>query len=133
MGKNNLNLKLMKAVPNKYDLTPKRISKLKILDWPRLKQHTWYNLAKTDGNWWCHCEGCSLDGKYNDEDEFWIGFNERNNKIAYDFSSYGGMCGYEFEKFYDAADIENEYDMNVQINTLKWLNMMIDNKILGVK
>lgn len=30
------------------------------------------------------------------------------------------------------ADIENEYDINVQINVIRWLNMMIDEGILGL-
>lgn len=119
--------------PNKYNLTVKSIKKLKILDWDRLKKKTWYNKAMLTGNWWCHVEWCNLLGDYDDEDEFWIGFNEDNDKIDCSFSSYGGMCSYEFEKFYNFNDIENKYDMNVQANTIKWLNQMIDDGILGVE
>lgn len=128
-----INYNLIRMHPNKYNLTVKSIKKLKILDWDRLKKKTWHNKAMLTGNWWCHLEGCNLLGDYDDEDEFWIGFNEDNDKIDCQFSSNGGMFGYEFEKFYNFNDIENKYDMNVQANTIKWLNQMIDDGILGVE
>ena len=123
---------LIDKYPNKYNLKPKDIKKLKILDWGRLKENTWYNRAMLTGSWWCHLEGCNLDGAYDDEDEFWIGFNEKNNKISYHFDSYDGMCNYTFKKFYDSKDIQNKYDMNVQVNAIRWLNKMIDEGILGI-
>jgi hypothetical protein len=124
---------LIKKFPNKYKLTPKKIKKLKILDWDRLKQETWQNNAMLTGNWYCHLEGCQSFGqRFNDEDEFWIGFREDDNKIDCNFTSYGGMCSYKFDKFYDILDIENRFDMQVQVNTISWLNRMIDEGILGV-
>lgn len=84
------------------------------------------------GNWWCHLEGSNLKGNYDDEDEFWIGFNETNNRIDCHFTSYGGMCHYRFNEFYEACDIENKYDMHVQVNAIRWLNEMIDDGILGI-
>jgi len=122
---------LISQYPNKYNLTPKSIKKLKILDWDRLKKHAWHNEAMKDtGNWWCHLEGCNLNGKYDDFDEFWIGFNENNNKINCHFSAMEGICSYNFEKFY--TETENKYDLNVQVNAIKYLNMLIDEKILGI-
>lgn len=133
MSQRYIDFDLIEKYPNKYNLTPKNIKKLKILDWEKLKQKTWYNRAKVDtGNWWCHMEGCSKSGNYDDEVEFWIGFNEDNNKIDCHFTSYGGMCWYNFKKFYNAKEIENKYDMQMQVNTIRWLNMMIDEGILGV-
>ena len=123
---------LIKQYPNKYQLTPKSIKKLKILDWNRLKQETWYNKAMTSGNWYCHLEGCNLSGRYDDESSFWIGFNKNNNKIDCHFSCYDGMCRYSFDNFYQMKDIENRLDMNVQVNAIRWLNQMIDEKILGL-
>jgi hypothetical protein len=122
--------------PNKYHITPKSIKKLKILDWDRLKKLTWHNDAMTrKGSWWCHLEGCQPpDSKqqYDDEDEFWIGFNEENDKIDCHFTCFGGMCGYYPKKFYSVEEIGNKYDMNVQVNTIKWLNTMIDEGVLGL-
>lgn len=123
---------LTEKYPNKYNLKVKDIPKLKILDWGRLKKKTWLNKAMLSGTWWCHLEGCHKEGQpYDDEDEFWIGFNEDNNKIDYSFISYGGMCGYKFSEFYKSKDITNKFDMMVQVNTIRWLNMMIDEGILG--
>jgi len=127
-----IDYKLIKKYQNKYNLTPKSIKELKILDWDKLKKRTWHNNAMLSGNWWCHLEGCSLNGSYCDESEFWIGFNEDNGKIDCDFTCFGGMCGYKFDKFYDPSDIENYLDMNVQVNTIRWLNEMIDDGILGL-
>ncbi len=128
-----IDFNLTEKYPNKYNLKVKDIPKLKILDWGRLKKKTWFNKAMLSGTWWCHLEGCNTeDQPYDDEDEFWIGFNEDNDKIACHFTSYGGMCGYNFSVFYRSKDIENKYDMMVQVNTIRWLNMMIDEGILGV-
>lgn len=130
---NYIDYKLIDKYPNKYNLKPKDIRKLKILDWGKLKTKTWLNQAKLSGTWWCHLEGCQPENeRYDDEDEFWIGFNEDNNEIDFHFYSYGGMCGYNFDKFYSMKHIENKYDMQLQINTIKWLNMMIDEGILGL-
>lgn len=133
MNKGYIDFDLIKKVPNKYRLTPKKIKKLKILDWNRLKQKTWQNNAMLNGNWYCHIEGCQKDGqRFNDESEFWIGFRENDNKVDCNFTGYGGMCSYDFDKFYMASEIGSKYDMQVQANTIRWLNQMIDNGILGI-
>ena len=130
-----MNINLIDLYPNKYNLTPAKLNKLVVKDWVRLKKNTWHNEAMKDtGSWWCHLEGSQEpdNTKYCDDDEFWIGFNEVDNKIKFWFSSYEGMCGYEFKKFYDFKDIENKFDLNVQVNAIRWLNKMIDEKILGL-
>lgn len=121
---------LIAKYPNKYCLTPKNIKKLKILDWNRLKQHTWHNTAMK-GNWWCHLEGCNLTGAYNDYDEFWIGFNEDNNKIDLHFTTWEGMGSYKFSEFY--KDTEDKFDLHVQVNAIKYLNMLLDEGILDIE
>ena len=123
---------LIEKYPNKYNIQPKDIKKLEILDWGKLKTKTWFNKAMLSGSWWCHLEGCNTPNeRYDDFDEFWIGFNEDNNKIDYHFTCNDGMCWYEFKKFYDGKYIENQYDMQLQVNIIRWLNMMIDEGILG--
>ena len=119
--------------PNKYHLTPKMIKELRILDWNRLKEKTWFNYARK-GKWWCHLEGSQYPKGvvYDDSDEFWIGFNEDNNKIDYSFSCYGGMCHYIFDEFYSINSIGGVRDLNVQVNAISWLNTMIDEGILGL-
>jgi hypothetical protein len=121
--------------PNKYHLAPKGIKKLRILDWDRLKRKTWHNTAMSDtGTWWCHLEGSQIPSNivYDDGDEFWIGFNEDIGEINYSFTCYEGMCGYTFKEFYSIKEIDNWHDMYVQVNAIKWLNMMIDEGILGL-
>lgn len=131
MGNYYMDFELIKQHPNKYNLTPKMIKKLKVLDWERLKKHTWYNEAmKKTGKWWCHLEGCQLNGKYDDMDEFWIGFNEENNKIDCHFTCWEGMGSYNFTEFY--KETENKYDLQVQVNAIKYLNMLLDEKILDL-
>ena len=42
------------------------------------------------------------------------------------------MCSYNFKEFYNLKDIEDKYDMQIQVNVIKWLNEMIDEGILGL-
>ena len=127
-----IDFKLTETVPNKYNIKPKDITKLKVLDWEKLKKVTHYNKAmEKTGRWYCHLEGSNGGGLYSDdEDDFWIGFNENNGKVRYDFSSREGMCHYNFDEFYKASDIENKWDLNVQINAMRYLNMLLDEKIV---
>ena len=124
--------KIIGRVPNKYNIKPEDIKKLKVLDWDKLKKYTWYNEAmKKTGEWYCHLEGSNGGGIYgNNEDEFWIGFNKKNGEVDYWFVSYGGMCDYTFDEFYKSNSIENKWDLNVQVNTLRYLNMLLDEKIV---
>lgn len=134
MGQHYMDFGLTKRYPNKYNLTPQNIKKLKILDWDKLKTYTWRNTAMTTGHWWCHLEGCqnkdAKNQKYCDFSEFWIGFNEDNNKIDLHFTTWEGMCSYQFDEFY--KDCEDKYDLQVQVNTISYLNMLIDKQILGL-
>lgn len=128
-----LDIELTRKVPNKYNLNPKDIKKLKILDWDRLKKKTWHNEAMKNGSWWCHLEGSNGGGFYGDnEDEFWIGFREDDNKVDYHFTASEGMCRYEFPEFYKSDSIENKWDMTVQVNAMKYLNMLLDEGILEI-
>ena len=40
------------------------------------------------------------------------------------------MCGYTFDEFYKSDSIENKWDMNVQINAMRYLNMLLDEEII---
>lgn len=68
-----LDFDLIKKYPNKYNLTPKNISTVKVLDWDRLKEHT---SDYTKGYQFCsHFEGCEKEGQpFNNKNLFWIGF-----------------------------------------------------------
>ena len=127
-----IDFKLIEKVPNKYNIKPKDIKKLKVLDWDKLKKYTWYNDAmKKTGEWYCHFEGSNGGGFYgDDEDEFWIGFNKKNGEVDYNFHSGEGMCRYTFDEFYKANEIETKWDMNVQVNAMRYLNMLLDEGIV---
>lgn len=129
---NKIDFTLIKKYPNKYNLTPNDIKNLKILNWDKLKENTWRNYAMRDGCWHCHLTGCAQGYKVDNFSEFWIGFNEDNDTIKYRFLTYEGMCGYIFDNFYDKSEIENKYDLGVQVNAIIYLNELIDNGILGV-
>ena len=47
-----------------------------------------------------------------------------------DLSKYGGLCRYEFEKFFQEKDIECEIDLQIQELFLEKINELIDKKIL---
>lgn len=131
MSKLYVDFELIKRFPNKYNLTTDKLKTLKVLDWERLKKHTWYNQAMKDtGDWWCHLDGCHLNGKYDDFNEFWIGFDEKNNRIDYHFTCWDGMGNYIFDEFY--KNTESKYDLQVQVNAIKYLNILLDDGILGL-
>lgn len=122
----------MALTENIYNLQPSNIKKLKILNWERLKQRTWKNNAMKNGTWYCHLEGVGK-GLYGEPiNEFWIGFNEDNDKIDFHYTVWEGMGNYKFKKFYDQKEIENKYDAEIQSRSLAWLNKMICEGILGM-
>lgn len=134
--------KLVEQYPNKYGWTFKNIATAKVLDWTNLRRYTTeyhYNGERDENkpvSWdgYSHIEGCAVGGEPRDyvadENEFFIKF-AFNGMNTYYFTSYEGMCGYEFEKFYDPAGIENEFDMKVQVNAIRYLNMLVDNNIIS--
>ena len=132
MGNNHyLDIGLIKKYPNKYNLTPKKINQLKVLDWEQLKTKTWFNEALKPDKVWCHLDGCGK-GYYDDYiNEFWIGFYE-DGRIRHNFSCGEGMLIYNFEKFYNIDEIKNKCDMIIQTKAINWLNKMIDEGILGL-
>jgi hypothetical protein len=54
-------------------------------------------------------------------------------KFRFYFTSYGGMCGYEFNQFFDEKDIDCENDMRVQEMFLEKINMLIDCGIIALE
>lgn len=129
-NKHYINFKLIEEYPNKYNLKPKDIKKLKVLNWDKLKEKTWFNQAMNKPCW-CHIEHSSTIAWYDYEDEFWIGFYE-NGKVDFNFSSREGMCGYNFDTFYNIADIENKDDMEIQVKAITWINELIDENIIAL-
>lgn len=132
MSKGYVDFKLMEQIPNKYNLKAADIRKLRVLNWEKLKELTWYNNAmEKTGKWWCHLEGCnSPNTKYDDFSEFWIGFDEASGKVRFHFTTCEGMCSYNFSSFYSSRSIEHKYDMQVQANAMRFLNKLLDENIV---
>ena len=79
-----IDFNFIKKAPNKYNITPKDIPRLRVLDWDKLKELTWLNKAMPEPCW-CHIEGSDNGGYFGDDvNEFWIGFY-KNGKVDYHF------------------------------------------------
>ena len=118
-------------VPNKYGLIGSDLNHMILLDRNKVgKPMFWRNDVI---NAWCisASSGNDLAG-----DEFWLGIYDEpyHQKLvrAY-FTSYGGMCGYEFSKFYEPSEIENLDDLHIQEKALKVLNELIDKGIIEIR
>ena len=127
-----LDFDLMDEVPNKHCLRPKDISKLVVKDWDRLYPFTTFNLVKSEPCY-CHTEGCNKPNQpYDNKSEFWIGFYV-DGRVRYHFTCNNGMYDYKFTLFYKSKDINSWMDMQLQVNTLKFLNMLLDEGIIELK
>lgn len=129
-------MKLRKPkVENKYNLKPKDIQKAIVLDRKRLTQEPFWrnNVVKA----WCLSDGTGK-GFYGDWiDSYWIGFYDEKakshaGKIRLSCSSYEDMCSYDFKKFFDPEEIENEVDLELQEKLLERLNWLIDEGIVEI-
>lgn len=125
-------------IKNKYNLVPKDITKAIILDYDRLHKPPFWRNNNIDA--WCiydntaKSSGDSEFGTYND---YWIGFYDDGarayaGKIRLQCSAYGGMCNYNFKKFFDYREIEHEIDLEIQEKLLERINWMIDEKIIKI-
>jgi hypothetical protein len=125
-------------VENKYNLSPKDIQKAIILDKEKLtKAPFWRNNVISA---WC----LSGEIKPNPRDyygifnlSYWIGFYDEDaksyaGKIRLSCTSYGGMCGYNFKKFYNPLEIEDEFDLQLQEALLEKINWLIDDGIIEI-
>ena len=73
-----------------------------------------------------------------DDNSFWIGIYDEDaksyaGKFRFYFTSYGGMCGYEFNQFFNEKDIDCENDLRVQEMFLEKINMLIDSGIIALE
>lgn len=119
-------------VENKYNLKPKDIENAIVLDEKRLHQQPfWRNNSMRA---WCLSENTcknEKDMEYGTYDEYWIGFYD-NGDIKLKCYSYGGMCSYNFEEFYNTNEIDYEMDLHIQEKLLKRVNWLIDEKIIKI-
>lgn len=122
-------------VKNKHHLSMDIIKRLKVED--RSQVHSslfWRNeVVKA----WCitGIAGTSQDEEFGTDDSFWIGIYDEDapayaGKFRVMLTTYGGMCGYEFNEFFCTDDIECENDMLIQERFLDKINLLLDIGVL---
>lgn len=122
-------------VENKYDLTISQIKELRIADRSKIKEKRFWRNEQIHA--WClsgHA-GTKKDEEFCTDDEYWMEFyDEDATKYAgafrFDFTTYGGMYGYNFEEFFRQDNIECENDLKIQELFLKRINWLLDEGIL---
>ena len=93
-------------VENKYNLKPKDIQKAVILDYDKLHKSPFWRNDVVQA--WCLSETTiknRKDDEYGCYNEYWIGFYDKDaksyaGKIRLNCYAYGGMCSYNFKKFF---------------------------------
>lgn len=123
-------------VENKYNLKPKDIEKAVILDYNKLHQPPFWRNNVVQA--WCLSGGSGKGFYGNWMDSYWIGFYDNDakayaGKIRLSCSAMEDMCNYNFKRFYDYAEIENEVDLELQEKLLERINWLIDEKIIAIK
>ena len=71
-------------------------------------------------------------------DSYWIGFYDKDaksyaGKIRLSCSTMEDMCNYNFKKFFDYTEIDNEVDLELQEKLLERINWLIDEKIIKIE
>ena len=143
MSRNNFyyDYDAVKRVPNKYHLTPFMIrNRLYWKDFDKAvkEKEIYLNTAFKDKHSegrWQRAFGCQRNenAKFSDEDEAFFQYDRQKDKFYFDCYAMEGMCGYNFFNFYQKEEIENEYDMYLQVNIIRWFNHMIDEGMIGIK
>ena len=111
---------------NKYGLTLKNIPRLKVnRELVNKENGFWRNKAIKA---WCMSKSI---GPYYDSTDYWLGVYDKPKangeaNIEVNFSTSDGMCGYEFERFFDPSEIITEDDYKIQYLFIKRMNELIE-------
>ena len=127
------------TVKNKYNLTMKDCRHLAVKDRSKICEPLFWRNDVI--NAWCISGSTAKNAKedeYGCYNEFWLGIYDEDakayaGKVKVQFSAYGGMCHYNFKKFYNYSEIENEIDLEVQEMFLEKINVLLDEGILEVQ
>lgn len=126
------------SIENRYHLKPEDITRAVVLKPERLRQKPFWRNDTVQA--WCLAGTTAktkADWEYGTYSEYWIGFFDADAKayagqIRMDLSSYGGMCGYQIEQFFNQEDMETEDDVNVQEIVLSRINWLLDEEIIAI-
>ncbi len=113
---------------NKYNLKYSDIKKLRIIDSERAHQKPFWRNENIKAYCLSGGVGKGLGGSMS---TFWLGFYD-DGKTDFHFTAMEDMCGYTFEEFFDKKEIEDIYDLEIQINFLKLINKLLDEKVLEI-
>ena len=125
-------------VENKYDLTIPQIKKLRIADRSKIKEKPFWRNEQIHA--WClsgHA-GTKKDEEFCTGNEYWMGFYDEDapedaGEFQCHVTTYGGMCGYDFDEFFMPDDIKCGNDLRIQELFLKRINWLLDEGILEKK
>ena len=115
-------------VKNKYNLKFSDLQKLKCTT--SRPPTFWRNNVI---NAWCFNENSVMskaDREYGGYDEYNIIVYDSSN-VEVMCSSFGGMCGYNFEDFFSPDSMENLHDLVIQEKLMTKINSLIDNGIFS--
>ena len=124
------------TIENKFDLTIEDCKKLIINDRVKITEKPFWRNDVIGA--WCLSKNTAKNSgdhiyEYGSYSEFWIGIcDDEKMGFGFHFSCYGGMCGYNFSKFFDPKEIENEDDLKVQELFLETINSLLDKRILAL-
>lgn len=122
-------------VVNKYNLKPKDIETAIVLDYDKLHKPPFWRNDVIQA--WCLSDGAGR-GLYGGwVNAYWIGIFDKNAKshageVHLSCTSYEGMCGYDFENFFDYDEIDNEIDLEMQEKLLERINWLINEGIIKI-
>lgn len=117
-------------VGNRYNLTYATAQNLKIGKRELISEELFYRNDQIAA--WCIYKESDLRWG---EDSFWLGIYDEDapvypGEFRFRFTSYGGMCGYVFEEFYNPNEIQNKFDLMIQEKFLNTINQLLDLGIL---
>lgn len=98
------------------------------------KYTLWENEA-LNPNYICHSKtfGTKEDYEYMSYNSFWCGFNTKNHELRIECSSYGGMCGFEFDKKHLESPDLSKIDRDCIVYTFKFIEDLMENGVIGDK
>lgn len=123
-------------VENKYNLKVADIKRMEVADESKLCEPLFWRNDVI--NAWCISRsiGTDADRRFCADNEIWFGIYDKpyyRRRIHFHASCWGGMAKYEFKNFFDMKEVENERDLETQEETLKILNMLLDEGIIKLK
>lgn len=123
-------------IENKYNLKVADIKRMEVADESKLCEPLfWRNNVI---NAWCISRsiGTDADRRFCADNTIWLGIYDKpyyRRRIHFHAGCWGGMAKYEFKNFFDSKEVENERDLETQEETLKILNMLLDEGIIRLK